>query len=304
MRTGITILLTALFLLTACPAKQQGSLEGSILPPMAGIRVAASLQGRTFSETTADAATGNFRMEIPAGTYDVAISAPNAPFPLVLSGITVTAGQITRLAPVSLLPPASGSGVISGRVLVPGGKARVALLSEGIERAAMDTDARGRYEFEGIPSGNYTVQAHSQGYARDAQPATVTDGSRRTQDFRLLYVTALDGVDWDKGLIKVRGIGMPPAQAPTPTIKREMAKRAALADAERNVLRVLELIEIGPGERLVALLGEKHRTSRLQGFVQGYRVAAERDLDAGRVEIELELPLTGPGGLGSVLGQP
>jgi hypothetical protein len=35
--------------------------------------------------------------------------------------------------------------------------------------------------------------------------------------------------------------------------------------------------------------------------VKGYRVVAERDLAGGRMEIELELPLTGPGGLTSLL---
>jgi hypothetical protein len=50
---------------------------------------------------------------------------------------------------------------------------------------------------------------------------------------------------------------------------------------------------------LIEALGPGSYVERLQGYLRGYRIAAERDLDGGRVEVELELPLTGPGGLSS-----
>jgi hypothetical protein len=39
---------------------------------------------------------------------------------------------------------------------------------------------------------------------------------------------------------------MPPQNAATVTIRREMAKRAALADAQRNMLRTIEQIPFKP----------------------------------------------------------
>jgi hypothetical protein len=302
MRVGVITLSIAVSLLAACPAKQQGAIEGSVAPPGQGIRATVSFQGRQVVTGDADSITGTFHVNVPPGTYDVSITAPTAPFPVVISGVIVRSGETTKLTPVALPLPETGNAAITGTVRAAGGNARVTLLAEGVERASVTTDARGRYEFEGVPAGRYAVQVQAQGYARDVQLVSVSDGSKATQDFRMLYITALDGVDWDKGILRVRGVGMPPVQAPTPTVRKELAKRAALADAERNILRVIQLVQTGPGENLAALLGEKTFAQKLQGYVQGYRVAAERGLDGGRVEIELELPLTGPGGLTSYLG--
>jgi hypothetical protein len=80
-----------------------------------------------------------------------------------------------------------------------------------------------------------------------------------------------------------------------------MAKRAAITDAERNLLRSVGMLLIGPGEKLTSLFGERVFTEKLHGYLQGYRIAADRDLDGGKVEVELEIPLTGPRGLTSYL---
>jgi hypothetical protein len=170
-----------------------------------------------------------------------------------------------------------------------------------VERASVNASSEGRYEFEGLPAGRYTVQVSSPGYANDSASIDVSDSQRATRDVRLLYITAIEGIDWNTGTIRSRGIGLPPKQAPTPTVRREMAKRAAVADAERNLLRIIELITIGPDQKLITALGEKTYTQKLQGYLQGYRVATERDMDGGKIEVELELPLTGPGGLSSYL---
>ena len=117
----------------------------------------------------------------------------------------------------------------------------------------------------------------------------------------MLYITAIEGIDWSAGKVRARGIGLPPKQAPTPTVRREMAKRAAVADAERNLLRIVELINVGPGQKFAESPGGETFVQKLQGYLQGYRIAAERDMDGGKIEIELELPLTGTGGLTSYL---
>jgi hypothetical protein len=191
--------------------------------------------------------------------------------------------------------------VITGKIQSAAPGTRVALLAEGSERASVSTNAEGKYEFEGLPAGRYTLQVSSPGYANDSVALSVSENQRANQDIRLLYITAIEGIDWNAGKIRSRGIGLPPKQAPTPTVRREMAKRAAVADAERNLLRMIELISVGPDQKFIAALGEKTYTQRLQGYLQGYRVATERDMDGGKIEIELELPLTGPGGLSSYL---
>lgn len=287
--------------LTACPARKEGTIEGVVVPPSAGIRIAVVQQGKTVASVEVNAQDGKFRTSLPAGTYDIRVTAPSSPYPLALSGIVVKAAETTTVSPITLALPSKGSAVITGKVQSAAAGTRVALLAEGVERASVSTSSEGKFEFEGLPAGRYTLQISSPGYANDSVALGVSDNQRVNQDIRLLYITAIEGIDWTTGKIRARGIGLPPKQAPTPTVKREMAKRAAVADAERNLLRIIELINVGPDQKFIAALGEKTYTQKIQGYLQGYRIATERDMDGGKIEVELELPLTGPGGFSSYL---
>ncbi|MHB8845100.1 MAG: carboxypeptidase regulatory-like domain-containing protein [Nitrospirota bacterium] len=295
----LSVLLLGLsMVLLACPAKKDGAITGHVSPAGGGIRVVALQQSAIILQADVSAADGGFRMSLPAGTYDIKVTATTSPLPVMLNGVVVRTGEATPLGTIALAP-IKGAGTISGKVIPPTAGTRVALISDGIERASISTSPDGRYEFEGLPSGRYTVQAVSSGYASDAVPVVASDNERSHQDFRLIYITAIEGVDWSAGKIRARGIGLPPKQAPTPTVRREMARRAALSDAERNLIRIVEMINVAPGQPVASVLGEKTFPRKLQGYLQGYQVAAERDMDGGRVEVELELPLTGPGGLSS-----
>lgn len=296
-------LFLAILVLAACTTKQEGTLEGMVSPPTSGVRIAVSQLDRQVAVAEAGAQDGAFRIAIPAGTYDVSVIAPSSQLPVRFTGIVIKAKQTTVLPPVAIAPR-TGSASIRGVIRASGEPAIVTLLESGIERASVTTTAGGQYEFEGLPAGNYRVQIQTPGYAPDAAAAVVQDGQQAVIDVRMLYRTNLDGVDWNTGLLRARGIGVPPAQAPTPTIRREMARRAAIIDAERNLARGIESIQLGPSEKLITFLGEQAFTRQMQGYLQGYRMAAERDLDGGRVEVELELPLTGPGGLTSYIRQP
>ncbi len=292
--TMILLLVT----LTACPGKKEGALEGVVVPPSEGVRIAVMRQDKAIASVEVNAKDGKFRTSLPAGTYDIKVTASAFPYPLAFPGIVVKSAETTILPPITLAP-SRGSAVIAGKVQAAAAGTRVALLEEGVERASVNASSEGRYEFEGLPAGRYTVQVSSPGYANDSVAIGVSENQKAKQDIRLLYITAIEGIDWNAGKIRSRGIGLPPKQAPTPTVKREMAKRAAVADAERNLLRIIELITVGPDQKFIAALGETTYTQKLQGWLQGYRVATERDMDGGKIEVELELPLTGPGGLSS-----
>jgi hypothetical protein len=292
--------LLSLLVLNACPVRKEGAVEGQVSPAGAGIRIAALLQGKNVAQADAGTQDGRFKITLPAGTYDIKVTAPSSPYPLTLSGVVVKTGETTILAPISVAAT-KGTGSITGKVLAADTGARVMLLAEGIERASVNTNSDGKYEFEGLSAGRYTLQVSSPGYANDSIAVGVSEDRRSAQDIRMLYITAIEGIDWNTGKARARGIGLPPKQAPTPTIRREMAKRAAVADAERNLLRTLELINVGPGKKLTAALGEGAIVQKLHGYLQGYRIAVERDMDGGRVEVELELPLTGSGGLTTYL---
>ena len=295
-------MIVLLVTMTACPATKEGSIEGVVIPPSAGIRIEMVQQGKTIVSMEVNAQDGKFKASLPAGTYDIKVTAPSSPYPLALPGNVVKPGETTILSPITLAP-STGSAAITGKIQGAAAGSRVAILSEGVERASVNASSKGKYEFERLPAGRYTLQVSSPGYATDSVAINVSDNQKTVQDIRLLYITAIEGIDWNNGKIRSRGIGLPPKQAPTPTVKREMTKRAALADAERNLIRTIELINVGPDQKIITALGEKTYTQKLQGYLQGYRIAAERDMDGGKIEVELELPLTGPGGLSSYLRQ-
>jgi hypothetical protein len=76
-----------------------------------------------------------------------------------------------------------------------------------------------------------------------------------------------------------------------------MTQRAALADAQRNLLRTVEQIKIDGERNVRAIMRDRNVTERVQGYLKGYTVVSERELEGGRIEIILELPLTGSAGL-------
>lgn len=299
-RIASFIIVLSVLALTACPGQKEGFVEGQVSPAGPDIRIIALKDGKPTAETNAGSLDGKFRITLPAGSYEIRVMIPTSPYPLSFPGIVVKSGETTVLAPISF-SSSKGSGVLTGKVIASGSATRVTLLEEGIERASINTNSEGKYEFEGLPSGRYTLQVSSPGYANDSITVGVSDDRRTVQDIRQIYITAIEGIDWNGGKIRARGIGLPPKQAPTPTVRRELAKRAALADAERNMLRILEMINVAPGQKLSSIVGGGNLDKKLSGYVQGYRLAVERDMDGGKIEVEIELPLTGAGGLASSL---
>ena len=75
-----------------------------------------------------------------------------------------------------------------------------------------------------------------------------------------------------------------------------MAQRAALADAQRNLLRTVEQIRIDGERKIGTIMRDRIVAERIQGFLKGYTIVNERELEGGRFEIILELPLTGSAG--------
>ena len=282
-------------LLEAGCTKQDGMIAGKVAPPGAAVRVAVMQNGNTIAATTVDP-DGAFNIALAPGTYDINLSTPASPFPLVLQAIRVEPGKTTDLDRIELAQP-KGNAALSGRIIPAGPETTVSLYGEGRERTVMHVDGEGRYQFTELTAGTYTLQVNAPAYAQDAVAIPVADEQAVTQNVRLLYASAADGVDWTAGKIRVTGIGLPPVNAATATVRREMARRAALVDGERKLVKTVAQIKVGPGQSLQSFWGEKNFTERIQGFIRGYKVVGEREADGGRIEIDLELPLTGQGGL-------
>ena len=303
MRTyRLIFLVLSLVFLFACPSKQDGALEGTVVPPSAGVMITVTQNGKIQTSVGANMQDGKFRMPLPSGAYDVSVSVQSSPYPMTFPAVLVEPGKTTTLPPISFAQP-SGHAVLAGRVLPGGSTTRIALYAEGRERASLNPDGEGKYQFKELSAGTYTIQSVATGYAQDAVEVNLTNDQAMTQNMRLLYVSVISGVDWAAGKVRATGVGMPPATAVNATIKREMARRAALVDAQRNLLNAINQIKTGPDQSLKSLWGEKKYASIVSGFIRGYTVTGERELSGGKIEVDVELPLTGRTGLTQYLSE-
>ena len=284
----------------SCTTKKEGTVEGSVNPPAPGMRVTISRDSKPVQAADINAVDGKYRISLPPGKYDISISSPAMPFPSTFSGVVVLSEAATTLPPVETGRPVSNS-KLSGRV-IPCGGTTVALMSEGKERASVSPDQEGKYEFSNVPPGAYTLRVSAPGYAVSNEEIRITDEQAPLGNMRLLYLSEIDGVDWNRGIVRAKGRGRFPADSPNTTIRREMAKRAALSDAERNLTRIVEQIKIDSSHDVKSSMTNSAFSVKIKGYLQGFKVVAERDIDGG-VEMELELPLTGKNGLSGILAE-
>ncbi|MEK6744966.1 MAG: carboxypeptidase-like regulatory domain-containing protein [Nitrospirota bacterium] len=303
MRIPIKLIIILLVLSSsAVSAPQEGVVEGSVEPQGASAQVSAVREDSTVATVQAGGKDGKFRLSLAAGTYTITVSAPVSSFPVRLENVVVKPGETTVLLPV-LIVPGSGKAILAGRVIPPIRDSEVKLIHEGKERAASRIDQEGRYEFRDLPAGEYEVQAIAPGHARDVSPVKVPENQRVRQNAVLLPIVATDGVDWAAGNIRATGVGSRPMDAANAASGRAMAQRAAFADAQRNLLRTIEQIKIDGGRRVGSLMDSGNYAARIQGFVKGYTVVSEKELGDGRIEVILELPLTGPFGLSRYIAE-
>jgi hypothetical protein len=154
-----------------------GAISGSVADPdgrpVAGVLVIGRLEGesrwKASGETTTHA-DGSFRLEVPAGTHDVAAGVRKpwdrvgGPFaPDWVRGIAVAPGQ--RISGISLRLERGGA--IEGRIEIEDGGSlgrtwvRVAD-GEGWDAGQTMADAAGSFRIEGVAAGRMRVQAFDQ----------------------------------------------------------------------------------------------------------------------------------------------
>jgi hypothetical protein len=296
------VLALFVLLLFACRAKQDGTIDGIIVPPGTAARISAMQNGKNILTISAGGKDGKFKMALAAGTYTINVTVPDSPYPLNLSNIVVKSGETTILPPIELMPSA-GKASLSGKVIPPRPGSEVKLMYEGKERAVVHTDREGKYEFKELPAGTY-VSAGNVARTRGRYSSGCHHRNQKVEQTAVLFpIVSIDGVDWAAGKIRATGIGMPPQNATNDNVRRAMAQRAALADAQRNMLRTIEQIRISDDQDVKDAMRSKNVASKIQGFLKGYTVVSERELEGGRIEVVLELPLAGPAGLSRYIAE-
>ncbi len=107
------------------------------------------------------------------------------------------------------------------------------------------------------------------------------------------WVGANSGVNWSAGQIQAEGAGAGPENAP-PAIARMMACRAAVVDAQRNLLESISGVRVEGNTIVANMMVESDivKTS-VSGLLQGARVIKRDALDDGSCIVQMTAPLGG-----------
>ena len=101
-------------------------------------------------------------------------------------------------------------------------------------------------------------------------------------------------VDWSNGLIRAVGLGVPSAKAKIPSQALEMAKTAARVVAIRNLLEIVEGIQVDSHTVVKNFMVESDIiNTKVQGIIRGARVIEEKALTDGAYRVTVEMKLAG-----------
>jgi hypothetical protein len=99
-------------------------------------------------------------------------------------------------------------------------------------------------------------------------------------------------IDWTRRVIKARGVGAPVLDSGSISSARLKAEGAAKADASRNLLEVLQGVELTSGDKLGTLLqDDKTLQARVRGAIVGLKVVDKHYFSDTGVSVDVEVPL-------------
>lgn len=121
-------------------------------------------------------------------------------------------------------------------------------------------------------------------------------------------VTAIDpvgtngSVNWDQGTVEASGFGIPSTLAKSPAQARLMARRAAIVDAQRNLLETIEGVKVDAETTVqnYETVNDMVKT-QLSGLVRGARIASEEQLADGTYQVTMRISLYGQGSLSQLI---
>lgn len=100
-------------------------------------------------------------------------------------------------------------------------------------------------------------------------------------------------VDWQKRVVKCKGMAAPRDDASNIAAARIGAERAARIDAQRNLIETLKGVQISGGKTVADALQDPGGSARIQGTLRDFKVTDTRYFSDGGVEVDVEMPLAG-----------
>jgi len=289
-------------------------------PFMEGLSVSAIAGGKEVNTAKVNPRTGEYSIELEkAGDYDLRLRTPTGVLDFnynvrVPPGRAVKAPDI-ELPVGALAPPStevSASTAAAGQMKPPAGAeleaaalegavypadAEVKLL-DGEEIVARVRASAGKFKIPDVSPGLYDVEFSAPGYADTSikNVAVSTRGAAKSLNGFLLYRSALDGVDYEKGVITATGMGRPNADM-SPGQASVMACRAARTTAIRNLLDTILSLKVAEDKSVRDIDASGEMTTKLEGFVKGAKPIRRKKHDDGSCEVTLRVPLHGPSGV-------
>ena len=105
---------------------------------------------------------------------------------------------------------------------------------------------------------------------------------------------AQSGADWAEGDITAIGIGVPPVNARSKGQGRAMAKRAAIVDAQRLLVEILQGVNVDAETTVENAMADDVVKTRVRGILRGARqVGKPVEMDDGTMEVTLAVNLRG-----------
>ena len=117
--------------------------------------------------------------------------------------------------------------------------------------------------------------------------------------FAMLATTAFAaeenyGVDWEKGVIRAKGIGAGKSTTKNKGLRRAQARRAAMMDAQRNLAEAVKGVRVTSESRMVDLeLADDRVATRVDAIIKNMTEVSGQYMDDETYEIILEMPLFG-----------
>lgn len=101
--------------------------------------------------------------------------------------------------------------------------------------------------------------------------------------------------DWNSGVIQATGTGVPTTGA-IGAQARILARRAAIADAQRNLLELTKGVQVDAETTVEMLMvtSDIIRT-KVSGVLTGARIVSERQLEGGAYEVTMQIGMFGSG---------
>ena len=123
--------------------------------------------------------------------------------------------------------------------------------------------------------------------------------------FLLAGVRAEAAVDWGSQVIQVTGMGVAPPKSVSPAHASMQARRAAFADAYRQLLEAVQGVNVDAETTVEQMmLTSDIVKTRVTGTIQGARVVSEGELSGGGYSVTMELPLFGDKGISKAVIAP